>query len=104
LTRLSAYKNTIATLQQIHRWRHDQQPALQQFKVSFPDVNSVADWGRWPSGFVFPCCQPKNNLKLERNPWTFECTACDKQSSMPAGTTKRYALNPPAPLNHEKAQ
>jgi len=99
LTRLSAYKNTIATLQQIHRWRHDQQPALQQFKVSFPDVDAIADWGRWPCGFVFPCCQPKNNLKLEMNPWTF----CDKQTSMTAGTTKRFTRRPPAPLNNEKA-
>ncbi len=79
----------MATHPQVSRWKHDRPPSLQQFMASFPDDDVCADWlqrRRWPDGFVCPCCHARKGWKLETKPWTFECAACGKQTSVTAGT------------------
>ena len=83
------YKNKMATHPQVSRWQNDRPPSLQQFMASFPDDDLCADWlqrRRWPDGFVCPRCHARKGWKLETKPWTFECAACGKQTSVTAGT------------------
>ncbi len=83
------YKNKMATYPQVSRWKHDRPPSLQQFMADFADDDVCADWlqrRRWPDGFVCPCCHARKGWKLETKPWTFECAACGKQTSVTAGT------------------
>jgi hypothetical protein len=83
------YKNKMATRSQVSRWQNDRPPSLQQFMAIFPDDDVCADWlqrRRWPDGFVCPCCHARKGWKLQTKPWTFECAACGKQTSVTAGT------------------
>ncbi len=55
----------------------------------FPDDAACAEYlakRRWPEGFRFPACPSQKGWKLDAKPWTFECAACGKQTSVTAGT------------------
>lgn len=55
----------------------------------YPDDTACADYlisKRWPDGFQCPCCGNGNGWRLKSKPWTFECSACNKQTSATAGT------------------
>ena len=57
--------------------------------ADFLDDADCADWlarKRWPGGFVCPRCEGRKGWKLETKPWTWECAACDRQTSVTAGT------------------
>jgi hypothetical protein len=41
---------------------------------------------RWPNGFICPKCQGAKAWTLESKPFTFECAACGRQTSVTAGT------------------
>lgn len=74
---------------QVSRWKYDRPPPLQQFMADFADDDACADWlarRRWPDGFHCPTCQARRGWKLETKPWTWECAACGRQTSVTAGT------------------
>jgi hypothetical protein len=71
------------------RWTKDRPISLQKFMALFPDDTACADYlisKRWPEGFHCPHCGGVKGWKLEAKPWTFECSACHKQTSATAGT------------------
>jgi hypothetical protein len=83
------YKNKMATHPQVSRRQNDRPSSLQQFMADFADDGVCADWLErrcWPDGFVCWCCHARKGWKLETKPWTFECAACGKQTSVTAGT------------------
>ena len=59
------------------------------FSKRFPDAAACAAHlfdKRWPNGFVCPACQSQKAWALETKPFTYECAACDRQTSVTAGT------------------
>src|SRR6201998_1232846 len=41
---------------------------------------------RWPEGFVFPGCGGGRAWALKTKPFTYQCAACGRQTSVTAGT------------------
>ena len=59
------------------------------FTARFPDDAACARHlfeKRWPNGFVCPKCQSAKAWALEAKPFTYECAACGRQTSVTAGT------------------
>ena len=63
--------------------------SLLEFQRRFPDPAACAAWltaARWPDGFVCPACGGVKGWALATKAWTFECAACQRQTSVTAGT------------------
>src|SRR5271169_836323 len=63
--------------------------SLVEFQRQFPDDHACAAWlvaARWPSGFRCPDCGHAKGWPHGGKPFTFECAACGKQTSVTAGT------------------
>ena len=59
------------------------------FAKRFPDEAACARHlyeKRWPNGFVCPKCQGAKAWALDSKAFTFECSACGRQTSVTAGT------------------
>jgi Zn ribbon nucleic-acid-binding protein len=59
------------------------------FTARFPDDATCAKFlfeKRWPNGFVCPKCQGTKAWTLDSKPFTYECAACGRQTSVTAGT------------------
>src|SRR5271166_7201166 len=63
--------------------------SLVEFQRQFPNDDACAAWlgtARWPSGFRCPACAGAKGWPHGGKPFTFECAACGKQTSVTAGT------------------
>ena len=63
--------------------------SLIDFQRRFPDAAACAAWmfhARWPAGFRCPACHHEKGWPHGGKPFTFECAACGKQTSVTAGT------------------
>src|SRR5271166_6229434 len=63
--------------------------SLVEFQHQFPNDDACAAWlsaARWPSGFRCPACAGAKGWPHGGKPFTFECAACGKQTSVTAGT------------------
>ena len=63
--------------------------SLIAFQRMFPDSAACARYLiglRWPDGFCCPNCAHAKGWQLQCKPWTFECAACHRQTSVTAGT------------------
>lgn len=59
------------------------------FSNRFPDDAACATHlfeKRWPNGFVCPDCKSQKAWALACKPFTYECAACRRQTSVTAGT------------------
>jgi hypothetical protein len=71
------------------RWKHDRPLSRARFEARFPDDAACAGHlarRRWPDGFVCPACGGARGWALKGKRFTWECTACGKQTSVTAGT------------------
>jgi transposase-like protein len=71
------------------RWKHDRPMSRTAFAARFLDNGACAlrlFETRWPNGFVCPKCQGTKAWALDSKPFTFECAACGRQTSVTAGT------------------
>ncbi|MGK2922200.1 MAG: IS1595 family transposase [Methyloceanibacter sp.] len=60
-----------------------------EFQRRFPDDAACAAYladARWPEGFICPACGHGKAWQLDTKPWTYECAACHRQTSVRAGT------------------
>ena len=63
--------------------------SLLEFQRRFSDDAACAAYlraARWPDGFVCPACGSVKGWALATKAWTFECAACQRQTSVTAGT------------------
>ena len=63
--------------------------SLGNFQRRYPDEAACAAWlftARWPAGFRCPACAHEKGWPHGGKPFTFECAACGKQTSVTAGT------------------
>jgi predicted RNA-binding Zn-ribbon protein involved in translation (DUF1610 family) len=63
--------------------------SLPEFERRFPDDAACARWlaaERWPAGFRCPACGHDKAWELGRERLTLQCTACERQVSVTAGT------------------
>src|SRR5439155_6240624 len=63
--------------------------SLPEFEARFPDEAACARWlleKRWPDGFRCPACGHGEAWELGRERLTLQCTACERQVSVTAGT------------------
>jgi hypothetical protein len=63
--------------------------SLPEFEARFPDDASCARWllaRRWPEGFCCPSCGHDRAWELSRGLLVVQCTACERQVSVTAGT------------------
>jgi transposase-like protein len=63
--------------------------SLPEFERQFPDDAACARWllgKRWPAGFRCPACGHDKAWELGRERLTLQCTACERQVSVTAGT------------------
>jgi predicted RNA-binding Zn-ribbon protein involved in translation (DUF1610 family) len=63
--------------------------SLLEFQRRFPDEASCAHFlfeRRWPKGFVCPECGGTRSYLLKSRAYTYECVACERQTSVTAGT------------------
>ncbi len=63
--------------------------SLVDFQRRFPNEAACADYLaalRWPEGFRCPACGHDRAWALKTKPWTYECQACRRQTSVKAGT------------------
>ena len=63
--------------------------SLPEFEARFPDDAACARWllaKRWPEGFRCPACGHDKAWELGRERPTRQCTACERQVSVTAGT------------------
>src|SRR3954463_8713582 len=63
--------------------------SLPEFEARFPDEAACARWlleKRWPDGFRCPACGHAEAWELGRERLTLQCTACERQVSVTAGT------------------
>jgi hypothetical protein len=63
--------------------------SLIEFQQRFCDEAACAEYlyaARWPEGFACPECGKRKAWQLPTKPWTWECAACGKQTSVTAGT------------------
>ena len=68
--------------------------SLPAFQRRFPDEAACADYlaaTRWPDGFRCPDCGGARAWRLATKPFTWECAACGKQTSVTAGTVMHGA-------------
>lgn len=59
------------------------------FTARFPDDAACARHlyeKRWPNSFICPKCQGTKAWALDSKPFTYECAACSRQTSVTAGT------------------
>jgi Zn ribbon nucleic-acid-binding protein len=71
------------------RWKNDRPMSRIAFNARFPDDAACARHlfeKRWSNGFVCPKCQGAKAWALDSKPFTFECAACGRQTSVTAGT------------------
>ena len=63
--------------------------SLIDFQRRFPDEAACAAWlfeARWPAGFRCPSCDRQKGWPHGGKPFTYECAACGKQTSVTAWT------------------
>ena len=63
--------------------------SLLDFQRRFPDEAACAHYLaalRWPQGFRCPACGHDRAWALRTKPWTYECRACRRQTSVKAGS------------------
>ena len=63
--------------------------SLVDFQRRFPDEAAGAAYLaalRWPDGFRCPACGHDRAWALRTKPWTYECRACRRQTSVKAGS------------------
>src|SRR5918911_1202855 len=63
--------------------------SLPELEARFPDEAACARWllaKRWPDGFRCPACGHDEGWELGRERLTLQCTACERQVSVTAGT------------------
>jgi transposase-like protein len=63
--------------------------SLPEFEARFPDAEACARWlmaKRWPGGFRCPACGHDRAWELSRGLLVRQCTACERQVSVTAGT------------------
>jgi len=63
--------------------------SLIDFQRRFLDKAACAAWlfeARWPAGFRCPACAHEKGWPHGGKPFTYECAACGKQTSVTAGT------------------
>jgi len=63
--------------------------SLGDFQRRYPNEAACAAWlftARWPAGFRCPACAHEKGWPHGGKPFTFECAACGKQTSVTAGT------------------
>lgn len=63
--------------------------SLPEFEARFPDDEACARWlmaKRWPGGFRCPACGHDRAWELSRGLLVRQCTACERQVSVTAGT------------------
>jgi ribosomal protein L37AE/L43A len=65
----------------------------QALAMKRPVLNTYAA-ARWPDGFVCPGCGGSKARRLETKAWTYECTACGRQTSVTAGTIMHHSKLP----------
>src|SRR5512147_2373463 len=66
----------------------DFRTSLGDFQRRYPEA-ACAAWlftVRWPAGFRCPACAHEKGWPHGGKPFTFECAACGKQTSVTAGT------------------
>jgi Zn ribbon nucleic-acid-binding protein len=71
------------------RWKNDRPMSRTAFAARFPDDAACATFlfeKRWPNGFICPKCQSAKAWALDTKPFTRECAACGRQTSVTAGT------------------
>jgi hypothetical protein len=63
--------------------------SLIEFQVRFESEAACAKYlfeRRWPDGFVCPVCGGGRAWSLKTKPFTYQCAACGRQTSVTAGT------------------
>ena len=63
--------------------------SLPEVEARFPDEAACARWlvaRRWPDGFRCPACGHDEAWELGRERLTLQCAACERQTSVTAGT------------------
>ena len=63
--------------------------SLIEFQGRFATESACAEYlfeRRWPEGFVCPGCGDGRAWLLKSKPFTYECAACGRQTSVTAGT------------------
>ncbi len=71
--------------------------SLIEFQQRFSDEGACAKYlfaARWPQGFVCPGCSASKAWELQTKPWTWECAACGRQTSVTAGTIMHHSKLP----------
>jgi transposase-like protein len=71
------------------RWKHDRPMSRTAFNERFPDDEACARFlfeKRWPTGFICPACKGQKAWELTAKRFTYECAACNRQTSVTAGT------------------
>src|SRR5215471_3573436 len=71
--------------------------SLTEFEQRFGDEDACAEYlagVRWPNGFACPTCGGGKTWRLESKPWTYECVACGRQTSVTAGTIMHHSKLP----------
>ena len=71
------------------RWKHDRPMSRTAFNERFPDDEACARFlfeKRWPTGFICPACKGRKAWELATKRFTYECAACNRQTSVTAGT------------------
>jgi predicted RNA-binding Zn-ribbon protein involved in translation (DUF1610 family) len=71
------------------RWKHDRPMSRAAFSQRFPTDAACAKYlfeKRWPGGFVCPACGGVKAWELSGKRFTWECSACGRQTSVTAGT------------------
>jgi len=71
------------------RWKTDRPMSRTAFTARFPDDAACARHlyeKRWPNSFICPKCQGTKAWALDSKPFTYECAACSRQTSVTAGT------------------
>jgi transposase-like protein len=79
------------------RWSKQTRPtSVTDFNARFPDDDACAQAlaeHRWPNGFMCPHCGGEGwRLRSKRHTW--QCKACDKQTSVTAGTVMHRSKIP----------
>jgi ISXO2-like transposase domain/Transposase zinc-ribbon domain len=71
--------------------------SLVEFQQRFADEAACVAYlvqERWPQGFCCPGCGTGKAWQLQTKPWTWECAACGRQTSVTAGTIMHHSKLP----------
>jgi ISXO2-like transposase domain/Transposase zinc-ribbon domain len=71
--------------------------SLVEFQQRFADEAACVAYlvqERWPQGFCCPGCGTGKAWPLQTKPWTWECAACGRQTSVTAGTIMHHSKLP----------